>query len=247
MSQLLKHYSVNRDNPQEYATSPEQFSRYRFGTIMPDISGLTVVHTLADSNNITFFLSTCPDDVVIEERTGIEIITQQEWDTEIANYDSVQESKRYDILRKHRNKLLEMSDWFVTKSLETNTTLSDDFKTWRQNLRDLPASNTFPSSIPECPESIGIDQSSYTNYVGEVKSVPMINDPLPPVENQPEIVFVENTQESIEITEETVSVELPLNTEETLVRARNEDGTFVADDPSTPDIDEAWVDPNAGQ
>jgi hypothetical protein len=25
-----------------------------------------------------------------------------------------------------------------------------------------------------------------------------------------------------------------------LVRARNADGTFVADDPSTPDIDEAW-------
>jgi hypothetical protein len=27
----------------------------------------------------------------------------------------------------------------------------------------------------------------------------------------------------------------------TLVRARNADGTFIADDPSTPDVDEAWV------
>jgi hypothetical protein len=27
-----------------------------------------------------------------------------------------------------------------------------------------------------------------------------------------------------------------------LVRARNEDGTFKADDPATPDMDEAWVD-----
>jgi hypothetical protein len=27
----------------------------------------------------------------------------------------------------------------------------------------------------------------------------------------------------------------------TLVRARNADGTFMADDPSTPDVDEAWV------
>lgn len=247
MSQLLKHYSVNRDNPQEYATSPEHFSRHRFGTILPDISGLTVVHTLADSNNITFFLSTCPDDVVIEERTGIEIITQQEWDAEIANYDSVQESKRYDILRKHRNKLLEISDWFVTKSLETNIALSDDFKTWRQNLRDLPSSNTFPSSIPECPESIGIDQNSYTNYVGEVKSIPMINDPLPPVENQPEIVFIPDEGTPIEIIGETISDVLQPDSEETLIRARNEDGTFVADDPSTPNVDEAWVDPNAGQ
>lgn len=27
----------------------------------------------------------------------------------------------------------------------------------------------------------------------------------------------------------------------TLVRARNADGTYRADDPATPDIDEAWV------
>ena len=27
----------------------------------------------------------------------------------------------------------------------------------------------------------------------------------------------------------------------TKVRARNADGTFMADDPSTPDVDEAWV------
>lgn len=25
------------------------------------------------------------------------------------------------------------------------------------------------------------------------------------------------------------------------IRARNEDGTFRADDPATPDVDEAWV------
>jgi hypothetical protein len=28
---------------------------------------------------------------------------------------------------------------------------------------------------------------------------------------------------------------------ETLIRARNADGTYAADDPSTPDVDEAWV------
>lgn len=28
---------------------------------------------------------------------------------------------------------------------------------------------------------------------------------------------------------------------ETLVRARNELGQFVADDPATPDVNEAWV------
>ena len=30
---------------------------------------------------------------------------------------------------------------------------------------------------------------------------------------------------------------------ETLIRARNADGTYMADDPATPDVDEAWVDP----
>lgn len=29
--------------------------------------------------------------------------------------------------------------------------------------------------------------------------------------------------------------------EPVLVRARDEDGTFIPDDPSTPDVDEAWV------
>lgn len=31
--------------------------------------------------------------------------------------------------------------------------------------------------------------------------------------------------------------------EPTLIRARNADGTYMADDPSTPDVDEAWVTP----
>jgi hypothetical protein len=26
-----------------------------------------------------------------------------------------------------------------------------------------------------------------------------------------------------------------------MVRARNEDGTFMADDPATPDVNEAWI------
>ena len=35
------------------------------------------------------------------------------------------------------------------------------------------------------------------------------------------------------------SAPMPVD-EPTLVRARNEDGTFIADDPSTPNINEAW-------
>lgn len=182
MSQLLKHYWVNRDNPEEFATTPEHFSRYRFGVIMPDISGLNIVHTLTDSNNITFFLSTCPDDVTIIQKDGLQVITQQEWDAEIASYDAAQEAKRYDILRKHRNVLLDKSDWFVTKSVDTGVGLSTAFVTWRQTLRDLPVSNTFPTEIPTCPEQINVDQITYNEYVSELRTIPMINDPLPPLQ-----------------------------------------------------------------
>jgi hypothetical protein len=51
------------------------------------------------------------------------------------------------------------------------------------------------------------------------------------------------TPEEPEVTPEpTVTEETPTE-EPTLVRARNEDGTFIPDDPSTPDVNEAWVAP----
>ena len=40
-------------------------------------------------------------------------------------------------LRKKRNKLLADSDWEVIMAKEKGTTLSDSFKTYRQDLRDL--------------------------------------------------------------------------------------------------------------
>lgn len=180
MAQLLKHYWVNRDNLSEYAVSSEQYSRPMFGTVMPNIDGLTVVHRLEDENNIPFFLSTCPDETVIEEVTGLQIITQAEWDLEIAEYDLRQETKRYDVLRKYRNQLLEKSDWFVVKSVDTQVALTTAFTSWRQDLRDLPDSSSFPASLPTCPETLNIDASFYAQYNGELRSIPMINDPLPP-------------------------------------------------------------------
>ena len=41
-------------------------------------------------------------------------------------------------VRGQRDSLLTKSDWVVTKSLETGGTVSDDWKTYRQALRDVP-------------------------------------------------------------------------------------------------------------
>lgn len=185
MTQLVKHYLVDRDNPSVFATTPEQFSRPLFGTMGPNIEGLEAVYALTDENGIQYFLSNCPDTTTIEETVGLEVLTQAEWDAEIAAYDARQEVKRWNFIRKYRDQLLEKSDWAVIKAKETGEYLSADFKNWRQSLRDLPSATTFPLALPPVPESnegVVIDQSIYNAYIADLRSIPMINDPLPAVE-----------------------------------------------------------------
>lgn len=182
MTQLLKHYLIDRDNPGVFATTPEQFSRPMFGTIGPNIEGLQGVHTLVDENGIQYFLATCPDETVIQEVEGLEILTQAEWDAEIAAYDTRQEAKRWNVVRKYRNILLNQTDWIVTKATETATSLSVEFKNWRQALRDLPEAAIFPIELPVAPSEVVLDEDIHGSYVGELRGTVMINDPLPPVE-----------------------------------------------------------------
>ena len=42
-------------------------------------------------------------------------------------------------LRDKRNRLLQASDWEIMQELEKGNEISDDMKTYRQALRDLPA------------------------------------------------------------------------------------------------------------
>jgi hypothetical protein len=181
MTQLIKHYLVDRDNPEVFATTAEQFSRPMFGTIGPNIEGLEVVHALSDVNGITFFLSNCPDTTTINEVEGLAILTQQQWDDEIAAYDTRQGTKRLNLVRKYRDQLLSQTDWIVIKAKEQGTNLTTAFKDWRQSLRDLPAAPTFPTELPAPPANVSIDQAIYDAYVADIRTVPMINDPLPPV------------------------------------------------------------------
>jgi hypothetical protein len=181
MTQLVKHYLVDRDNTSVFATTLEQFSRPMFGTMSPNIEGLEGVYTLTDANGIQYFLANCPDTTTINEVEGLEVLTQSEWDAEIAAYDARQEAKRWEFIRKYRDQLLAQTDWIVIKAKEQGTNLATDFKDWRQSLRDLPASATFPLELPSAPNGVSVDQSIYNAYVAELRSIPMINDPLPPV------------------------------------------------------------------
>jgi hypothetical protein len=175
---LLKHYWVDRSNLNVFALSQSQYNTPLFGTVAPSIPGLEIVHRLFDENDIPFCLSTCPDESQVTETEGLWILTQEEWDAEIASYDARQEVKRFDIVRTYRDKALQETDWLVIKAKETETELSVDFKNWRQALRDLPEVSPFPITIPTPPEGVSV---SFTDeeYQGALRTVPMINDPVP--------------------------------------------------------------------
>jgi hypothetical protein len=54
MSQLLKHYFIDRDTG-TYALGPVG------GYMIPNIKGLDIIHRLLDENNMEYCLSTCPE------------------------------------------------------------------------------------------------------------------------------------------------------------------------------------------
>ena len=61
------------------------------------------------------------------------------------------------LLREKRDELLAETDWMVTKATETGVAISDAWKTYRQALRDLPASST-----PKVDSFNNLDLSSVT-------------------------------------------------------------------------------------
>jgi hypothetical protein len=233
MTQLVKHYWINRDTGGWATDTP-------YGLMMPNIRGLETKISLFTQERVPFFLSEVPDyfeyevtvsqeqlteyqnnsnitvvssterqievpvfdrpgaeptgetrtenvyDVVyresyiLEESEGLQILTQQEWDAEISVFDSHRTQERYDILREIRDRILELTDWMVIKDLERSESISAEFKTWRQDLRDLPNSQTFPTGFPTLPTELQNHSEINALYVrfDEVKSISMIHDPL---------------------------------------------------------------------
>lgn len=233
MTQLIKHYWINRDTGGWALDTP-------YGLMMPNIKGLETKHSLFTQERVPFFLSEVPDyfeyevtvsqeqlteyqnnsnitvvssvekqikvpvsdrpgeeltgetrtetvyDVVyresyiLEESEGLQILIQKEWDAEISTFDSHRTQERYDILREIRDRILELTDWMVIKDLEQSGSVSAEFKTWRQDLRDLPNSQTFPTGFPTLPTELQGHSEIDALYArfGEVRSIPMIHDPL---------------------------------------------------------------------
>ena len=65
--------------------------------------------------------------------------TETEINNKISELDSAEAMR---LLREERNILLSKTDWMVTRSIETGVAISNDWKTYRQALRDLPASSS---------------------------------------------------------------------------------------------------------
>lgn len=175
MSQLIKHYWLNRDTL-DYAVTPAS------GYMVPNIEGLNKVYDFVTEDNVYYSLSTVPDEIVVEETVGegLKIITQQEWDNIIIEFDNRQQEKRYNILREIRDEILKITDWIVIRDLEQQETISQEFKTWRQALRDFPNRVEFPSSFPTLPTELETHtkiQELYSRF-GEVSQIYMVNDPL---------------------------------------------------------------------
>ena len=80
--------------------------------------------------------------------------TETEINNKISELDSAEAIR---LLREERNQLLSETDWMVTRSIETGVAMSNDWKTYRQALRDLPA-----SSSPSLDEYYDLNFSSVT-------------------------------------------------------------------------------------
>ena len=61
------------------------------------------------------------------------------------------------LLRDERNQLISESDWMVVVSQETGVAISNEWKAYRQALRDLPATAT-----PKLDTNFDLDLSSVT-------------------------------------------------------------------------------------
>ena len=80
--------------------------------------------------------------------------TESEINNEITRLNNAEPMR---LLRVERDTRLEVCDWVVTKATETGTTVSDSWKTYRQALRDLPA-----SASPKLDSQYELDLTSVT-------------------------------------------------------------------------------------
>jgi len=132
-----------------------------------------------ETTTVTLHDVTYRETYTIVVNDGLKILTQEEWDTEISNYDARQTEKRYGEIRIIRDEVLKETDWIVTKTIEDGNVLTDELKNWRQSLRDLPSVGITTDVFPTSPTSIEVDASITKDYSQKLRSIVLINDTLP--------------------------------------------------------------------
>ena len=80
--------------------------------------------------------------------------TETELNTKVAELDAAEPMR---LLREERDILLSETDWVVARSTETGVAIPNDWKVYRQALRDLPA-----SSSPQLDSYYDLDLTSVT-------------------------------------------------------------------------------------
>ena len=81
--------------------------------------------------------------------------TEEELDSKLTALKTTE--KPMELLREERDRLIGQSDWRITKAKETSSNIPTAWKTYRQALRDLPASST-----PKLNSNDDLDMSSVT-------------------------------------------------------------------------------------
>ncbi len=80
--------------------------------------------------------------------------TEEVLTAKIAELDEAEAKK---LLRVERNELLRLCDWVVVRAQETSTAVPSEWVTYRQQLRDLPA-----TADPKLGSDYELDYSSFT-------------------------------------------------------------------------------------
>tara|TARA_B100000530_G_scaffold185788_1_gene117703 strand:+ start:2571 stop:3065 length:495 start_codon:yes stop_codon:yes gene_type:complete len=70
-------------------------------------------------------------------------------------YTNAQDSKLAASQRANRDRLLAETDWMAIKAAETGVALANDWKTYRQALRDLPSHSNWPNLNSPGPDGSG--------------------------------------------------------------------------------------------
>ena len=98
----------------------------------------------------TVEFTTCDNEITYWSDNSVTKPTESQINAEITRLDNEEPMR---LLRIERNILLTACDWRASSDL----TLSDDWKTYRQSLRDLPA-----SASPKLDSNGNLDMSSVT-------------------------------------------------------------------------------------